>query len=100
MTLSGRDSPLGLHLIRRQGCAKKQSRVTQVKSAGSHVSVEQKKAIYENHQTNIKAWKKRKRMAMDILDAILEGYPKSKKQLVEEVGVETDEECNVKIPQT
>nr|XP_054767017.1 homologous-pairing protein 2 homolog [Lytechinus pictus] len=81
-------------------CAKKQSRVSQIKSAGIHISVEQKKAVYENHQTTVKAWRKRKRMAMDIVDAILEGYPKSKKQLLEEVGLETDEECNVKIPQT
>ena len=54
--------------------------------------------------------------ANDMLNAILEGYPKSKKELYvsllvplsvfvllfschqEEVGVETDEDCGVKLP--
>lgn len=34
--------------------------------------------------------RKRKRICLDILDQILENYPKSKKALLEEVGVETD----------
>lgn len=36
--------------------------------------------------------------ATELLDAILEGYPKSKKQFFEEVGIETDEEHNVVLP--
>jgi 26S proteasome regulatory subunit (ATPase 3-interacting protein) len=34
--------------------------------------------------------RKRKRICVDMLDQILEGYPKGKKALLEEVGVETD----------
>ncbi|MGH0121974.1 UNVERIFIED_CONTAM: hypothetical protein FKN15_000515 [Acipenser sinensis] len=34
----------------------------------------------------------------DIMDAVLEGYPKSKKQFSEEVGIETDEDCKVTVP--
>ncbi|XP_072179104.1 homologous-pairing protein 2 homolog [Diadema setosum] len=79
-------------------CDKKQSRVDKLKSAGNHVSLQEKKAIYSSHETSLKAWRKRKRMAMDILDAILEGYPKTKKELFEDIGVETDEDCNVTIP--
>uniref|UniRef100_A0A8C3C329 Leucine zipper with capping helix domain-containing protein n=1 Tax=Cairina moschata TaxID=8855 RepID=A0A8C3C329_CAIMO len=45
-----------------------------------------------------KEWRKRKRMATELLDAILEGYPKSKKQFFEEVGIETDEDHNVTLP--
>ena len=54
---------------------------------------------------------------MDVINAILEGYPKSKKELYvsicpsvmmmcywlllqEEVGIETDEDYNVTIPQS
>lgn len=34
----------------------------------------------------------------ELCDAILEGYPKSKKQFFEEVGIETDEDHNVTLP--
>ena len=43
-------------------------------------------------------WKKRKRIVNDALDMILEGYPASKKKLMEEIGIETDEDCDTKIP--
>ena len=43
----------------------------------------------------VSEWRKRKRMCCDMLDAILEGYPKGKKALYEEVGIEVDD---VKIP--
>ncbi|KAM9657589.1 homologous-pairing protein 2 homolog isoform 1-T1 [Morphnus guianensis] len=45
-----------------------------------------------------KEWRRRKRMATELLEAILEGYPKSKKQFFEEVGIETDEDHNVTLP--
>ena len=46
----------------------------------------------------IKEWRKRKRLTTDILDAILEGYPKKKKDLFEEVGIETDDDAGVIFP--
>lgn len=36
--------------------------------------------------------------ASDMINAILEGYPKSKREFLDEVGVETDEDCKVLIP--
>ncbi|XP_038077037.1 homologous-pairing protein 2 homolog [Patiria miniata] len=68
-------------------------------SATNHVRPEEKDKIYANQAKYVKGWKKRKRMTMDIVNAILEGYPKTKKQLFEDVGLETDEEYNVKIPE-
>ncbi|XP_064104604.1 LOW QUALITY PROTEIN: homologous-pairing protein 2 homolog [Macrobrachium nipponense] len=59
------------------------------------VSKEEKEKIEGESDNMNKMWRKRKRMAMDILDAILEGYPKPKKVLFEEIGVETDEEVGV-----
>ncbi|KAI0231510.1 Homologous-pairing-like protein 2 [Lamellibrachia satsuma] len=47
----------------------------------------------------VKEWKKRKRMANDILDAILEGYPKKKKDLYEDIGIETDDDLKVSVPE-
>ena len=49
-------------------------------------------------QTLVKEWRKRKRFATDMIDAILEGYPNSKKALYEELGIETDEDVNVVVP--
>ncbi|XP_029642237.1 homologous-pairing protein 2 homolog [Octopus sinensis] len=62
------------------------------------ITKEEKDKIYQERQKCVKEWKKRKRMANDILNAILEGYPKTKKHLYEEIGVETDEDCGVTIP--
>ncbi|ELW54981.1 Homologous-pairing protein 2 like protein [Tupaia chinensis] len=54
--------------------------------------------VYKERQKYCKEWRKRKRMATELCDAILEGYPKSKKQFFEEVGIETDEDHNVRLP--
>lgn len=54
--------------------------------------------VYKEREKYCKEWRKRKRMATELSDAILEGYPKSKKQFFEEVGIETDEDHNVKLP--
>ena len=61
------------------------------------VSPVYKVEIKKNYDNNIKAWRKRKRQCMDIIDSILEGYPKDKKALLEEVGIETDEAANISV---
>ena len=62
------------------------------------ISKEEKETISQNHELAVKEWRKRKRMCTDVMNAILEGYPKSKKDFLEEVGIETDEDFDVKIP--
>ena len=62
------------------------------------VSKEEKENISKNHELAVKEWRKRKRMCSNVMEAILESYPKSKKDFIEEVGIETDEEVGVKIP--
>ena len=62
------------------------------------VTKEEKESISKNHELAIKEWRKRKRMCTNVIDAILESYPKSKKDFFEEVGIETDEDMGVKIP--
>ena len=37
-------------------------------------------------------------MATDILDSVLESWPKSKQSFMEEIGVDTDEIVGVKVP--
>ena len=57
-----------------------------------------KAKVVKQHETSTGQWRKRKRMATDILDTILESWPKSKKSLYEEIGVETDETAGVSLP--
>lgn len=59
---------------------------------------EEKASICDSFDRNVKEWRKRKRVAREILDSILEGYPKSKKILFEEIGIETDEDVNAVMP--
>nr|KAI8740543.1 putative homologous-pairing protein 2 [Biomphalaria glabrata] len=63
------------------------------------ISKEEKDKVFKNREKFVKEWRKRKRIATDILNSVLEGYPKTKKQLFEEVGIETDEDYNVKPPE-
>ena len=62
------------------------------------VSAEDKAKINLLHCTTVSLWKKRKRMATDVLDSVLESWPKSKQSLMEEVGVDSDESVGVKVP--
>ena len=57
-----------------------------------------KAKVVKQHETNTGQWRKRKRKATDIIDTILENWPKSKKSLYEEIGVETDEIAGVTLP--
>ncbi|CAJ0967815.1 unnamed protein product [Ranitomeya imitator] len=102
-----------------QECSRHKEKLQKIKSATNHVTPEEKEstivrsfpcvryrqtgkgsymAVYSERKQYSKEWRKRKRMATDIFEAILEGYPKSKKQFFEEVGIETDEEHNVTVP--
>ncbi|XP_004410606.1 PREDICTED: homologous-pairing protein 2 homolog isoform X2 [Odobenus rosmarus divergens] len=82
----------------KKECAGYRERLKNIKAATNHVTPEEKERVYSERQKYCKEWRKRKRMATELSDAILEGYPKSKKQFFEEVGIETDEDYNVKLP--
>ncbi|XP_070779635.1 homologous-pairing protein 2 homolog [Enoplosus armatus] len=76
------------------------ARLEKIKSATNHVTPEEKEKVYKERDVYVKEWKKRKRLASDMINAILEGYPKSKKEFLDEAGVETDEDCKVVVPST
>ncbi|KAK2522339.1 Psmc3ip [Columba livia] len=107
----------------RKDCANYMEKLERIKSATNHVTPEEKEKVCSEQKLYCKEWRRRKRMATELLDAILEGYPKSKKQFFvstgggggsagpgqrpesrsvlaaqEEVGIETDEEHNVTLP--
>lgn len=56
------------------------------------VSPEEKVKVEQEYDKYLKEYKNRKRICKNMLDTILENYPKSKKQLFEEIGIETDED--------
>ncbi|XP_065644593.1 homologous-pairing protein 2 homolog [Hydra vulgaris] len=66
-----------------------------LKNNKNSVTKEDFKKIQSKKDLATTFWRKRKRMANDILDTILEGYPKSKKELLDETGLETDEDVGV-----
>lgn len=82
----------------RDECDKLQAKLDALTSNTKMVDPEVREQIYSENAKYVKEWRKRKRMANDILEAILEGYPKGKKALLEETSVETDEDANVALP--
>merc|ERR1711936_995048 len=58
-------------------------KISKLKSGTVLVSKEDREKLFSRRDKMITHWKKRKRMASDMLGCILEGYPKTKKQLYE-----------------
>ncbi|XP_029013899.1 homologous-pairing protein 2 homolog [Betta splendens] len=81
-------------------CSGYRTRLEKIKSAANHVTPEEKEKVYKERNIYVKEWKRRKRLASDMIGAIMEGYPKSKREFLDEVGVETDEDCKVTVPST
>lgn len=48
---------------------------------------------------NLQEYRKRKRLCNDMIDGIMEGYPKPKKKLIEDTEIETDEAVGFDINQ-
>jgi len=70
--------------------------VTQLsQNASNIVSGEDREQVMKDFERVAREYRRRKRMCTDILDSILENYPKSKKDLFEEIGVETDESVDM-----
>ncbi|XP_052744518.1 homologous-pairing protein 2 homolog [Bicyclus anynana] len=64
------------------------------------LSADEKKIILSEHEKYLKEYRKRKRICSDMLEAVLEGYPKSKKNFLEELCIETDEMVNFQLKTT
>lgn len=83
----------------KKECSRYSEKLDLLKNNDNAVSPEERAQIMQLRTMYVKGWRKRKRIAMDISNAVLEGYPKSKKEFFEEVGLETDEENSVKPPE-
>ena len=75
-----------------------EQRLDKLRDAVNNVDPEEFKKIKTERKLLVGEWRKRKRMATDILDTLLEHLPKKKKELCEEIGIETDEDVNCQIP--
>ncbi|KAI1230285.1 Homologous-pairing protein 2, partial [Lamprotornis superbus] len=84
----------------RKDCTSCTEKLERIKSATNHVTPEEKEKVCREQQLYRREWRRRKRMATELMDAILEGYPKSKKEFFEEVGIETDEDHGAVLPAT
>uniref|UniRef100_A0A8B9C4Z0 Homologous-pairing protein 2 homolog n=1 Tax=Anser brachyrhynchus TaxID=132585 RepID=A0A8B9C4Z0_9AVES len=82
----------------RKDCAGYADKLERIKSATNHVTPEEKEKVKRGLGLSRAGGRHTKPVATELLDAILEGYPKSKKQFFEEVGIETDEDHNVTLP--
>ena len=71
---------------------------TLTEQKGQMISKKDKENMEKTLATAVKEWRKRKRMCVSVMDAILENYPKSKRSFIEDVGIETDEDVGKKIP--
>ncbi|KFQ45810.1 Homologous-pairing protein 2, partial [Nestor notabilis] len=81
----------------KKDCESYTEKLERMKSATNHVTPEEKEKVCSEQKLYCRETPL-SLQATELLDAILEGYPKSKKQFFEEVGIETDEEHNVVLP--
>ncbi|KAL0271193.1 UNVERIFIED_CONTAM: hypothetical protein PYX00_008363 [Menopon gallinae] len=61
------------------------------------ISDKDRNQMQKDRDSHLKEYRKRKRICMDILNSILENCPKPKKALLEEIGIETDEDVGFKL---
>ncbi|XP_034825834.1 homologous-pairing protein 2 homolog [Maniola hyperantus] len=73
---------------------KLEKKLTDLRNTTEVISAGEKKILLEEHEKSLKEYRKRKRISSDMLDAVLEGYPKSKRSFLEEFCIETDEMVN------
>lgn len=56
-----------------------------------------KEKIEREYRAVLKEYNKRKRLCTEMIEAIFENYPKPKKTLLQDIGIETDEDVDFKI---
>lgn len=75
-----------------------EQKLNHIREQFKNVDPSEQAKIRSKKRVLIQEWKSRKRIATEALDRIVENDPKSRKELYEEIGIETDEDYNVIIP--
>jgi 26S proteasome regulatory subunit (ATPase 3-interacting protein) len=75
-----------------------EERLATIKSKMADIDPIESEKVKTERTKLVGEWRKRKRMATNVLDSILDGYPITKKAFIEELGLETDEANDVVMP--
>ena len=79
-------------------CQELEQKLQTLKQGSRGVDPAENRKVKDKLVRLVTEWRKRKRLASNSLDAILEACPKPKKALMEEMGLDTDEEFNAVLP--
>lgn len=74
-----------------------EKRLNDAKSNAKSISKSDAVKLDSTLSSQIAAWRKRKSLAVDVLQSICEGNGKSLKKTGEEMGIETDEDAGVSL---
>lgn len=73
------------------------ARVDRLKGTTALVTPAERARVKASLERYRKAWSSRKAMVMDVVDAMADGLEKKPKKLMDDIGIETDEDCKVNI---
>ncbi|OWR53897.1 ous-pairing protein 2 [Danaus plexippus plexippus] len=76
---------------------KLQTKLCTLRSSSDVIDFNEKNDLLGAHMKFNKEYRKRKRICSEMIDAVLEGYPKSKKNFLEEMCIETDEDVGFNV---
>lgn len=92
-------SERAIEQLRRQ---LEEARATEKESSSSHAPPPppplDKDELEKKYNLYLSAYRKRKRICTEMIGHIMEGYPKSKQHLLEDIGIETDEAAGFRLP--
>lgn len=72
--------------------AELEARAAALRGAAGGVSTEERQQVEQQLGRCLGLWRKRKRIFRELWDTVTEGYPRSLKELQEDLGIETDED--------
>ncbi|XP_041981014.1 homologous-pairing protein 2 homolog [Aricia agestis] len=76
---------------------KLETKLVTLRGSTEVISADEKKIVLGLHEKYLKEYRKRKRISSDMLEAVMDAYPKTKKAFLEEYCIETDEMVDFKI---
>jgi 26S proteasome regulatory subunit (ATPase 3-interacting protein) len=78
---------------------KLEQRLLAVKQNSGGVDPAVNRKVRNKWNKYVSEWRKRKRLATGVMDMLLESCPMPKKKMIEEIGIETDEDSKAVLPQ-
>lgn len=79
------------------GNHEKRNKLNALRKSCAGISPQEKSKITKAYVEMVAGWRKRKRIAKDMVDALLETSSKKRKAFMDEMGLETDEQAKIDI---